>query len=55
MKISYIAASAAVLCLAAVSCGDAQFRIDGDVTGAEGRSLVLEKPIFTGAGYLWIP
>lgn len=52
MKISYIAASAAVLCLAAVSCGDAQFRIDGDVTGAEGRSLVLEKSDFHGR---WIP
>ena len=52
MKISYIAASAAVLCLAAVSFRHAQFRIDGDVTGAEGRSLVLEKSDFHGR---WIP
>lgn len=38
--------------MALASCGDAKFKIDGEVYGAEGKSLVLEKSDFHGR---WIP
>lgn len=52
MKLPHIAASAAVLGLLLASCGEARFKVDGEVYGAEGRSLVLEKSDFHGR---WIP
>ncbi len=52
MKISYAAASVAVFCLALSSCGGPEFKIDGEVYGAEGKSIVLEKSDFHGR---WIP
>lgn len=52
MKLHYIALSAAVFSVSLASCGDAQFKVDGEVYGAEGKSLVLEKSDFYGR---WIP
>lgn len=52
MKLQYIALSAAVFSMSLASCGDARFKIDGEVYGAEGKSLVLEKSDFHGR---WIP
>lgn len=52
MKIQHIALSAAFFSLALASCGEARFKIDGEVYGADGKSLVLEKSDFHGR---WIP
>ena len=52
MKLQYIALSAAVFSMSLASCGDARFKIDGEVYGAEGKSLVLEKSDFH---VRWIP
>lgn len=50
MKFQYIAA-AAVFSLALAGCGEAKFKIEGEVQGADGKSIVLEKSDFGG---LWI-
>lgn len=50
MKIQYIAATA-FFSLVLVGCGEAKFKIDGEVQGAEGKSIVLEKSDFGGT---WI-
>lgn len=34
------------------ACGEAKFKIDGEIYGAEGRNIVLEKSDFAG---VWIP
>lgn len=52
MKISYVAVAAASLCMALASCGEDRFSIEGEVAGAEGKSMVLEKSDFHGR---WIP
>lgn len=48
MKILHIAASAALVASLACSCGEAKFKVDGEVYGAEGKSLILEKSDFHG-------
>lgn len=48
MKFQYIAASAALFSMIFASCGESKFKIDGEVYGAEGKSLVLEKSDFHG-------
>jgi len=52
MKLQYVALSAAIFSISLSSCGDAQFKVDGEVYGAEGKSLVLEKSDFYGR---WVP
>jgi len=52
MKLQYIVATAAALSMIFASCGDAKFKVDGEVYGAEGKSLILEKSDFHGR---WIP
>lgn len=44
--ISFAAAAAVSICL--FGCGEAKFKIDGEVYGAEGNSIVLEKSDFDG-------
>lgn len=49
MKIFNILLSTAVFGLLAASCsGDPKFKIDGEVTGAAGQPLILEKSDFHG-------
>lgn len=48
MKSLYLAASVAVVSLSLASCGEARFKVDGEVYGAEGKSLILEKSDFGG-------
>lgn len=48
MKNISIAACAAVLVTILSSCGDTEFKITGEVEGAGGQSLVLEKSDFHG-------
>lgn len=50
MKLQYFAA-AAILCGILTGCGEAKFKIDGEVTGAEGKTLILEKSDFGG---IWV-
>lgn len=42
----------AVLCALLGACGEAKFKVDGEITGAGGQSIVLEKSDFGGS---WIP
>lgn len=48
MKFQYIAASAAIFSIVLASCGEPKFKIDGEVAGADGKTLVLEKSDFHG-------
>lgn len=48
MKSLYLAACGAAFALSLASCGEARFKVDGEVYGAEGKSLVLEKSDFGG-------
>lgn len=50
MKTKYITilSSALLASAALISCTEAEFKIDGDVQGAEGKSIVLEKSDFSG-------
>lgn len=44
--------AAAVLALSLCGCGEARFKINGDIAGADNKSIVLEKSDFHGR---WIP
>lgn len=48
MKFQYIAATAAIFTMVFASCGEPKFRIEGEVEGAGGKTLVLEKSDFHG-------
>lgn len=48
MKIKNITAGILALSAILTSCGEAKFKIEGDITGAEGKSIVLEKSDFHG-------
>lgn len=50
MKVQHIVL-AAVLCFGLAACGEAKFKIEGEVKGGEGKSLVLEKSDFGG---VWV-
>lgn len=48
MKYIHIAISALLACTAFCSCRESKFKIEGDITDASGKSLVLEKSDFHG-------
>ena len=50
MKIKIFAAAivSAIMALALTSCGEAKFKVNGEIYDAEGKSVVLEKPDFLG-------
>lgn len=50
MKLQYFAASV-LICGVLTGCGEAKFKIDGEVSGADGKTLVLEKSDFGG---VWV-
>lgn len=49
MKFPYMAAAAAIITVSLAACDNgSRFKVDGEVYGAEGKSLVLEKSDFHG-------
>lgn len=52
MKLQYIAASATIASLLLTACGEPNFKVEGEIAGGEGKTIVLEKSDFHGQ---WVP